>query len=54
MCKWRATYHRKDIDKGYNFSSNFTSIEGLKKTLWVFKVAKVPISGILGLPTWES
>jgi len=26
-CKWCATYHWKDLNKGYNFASYFTSIE---------------------------
>jgi hypothetical protein len=31
----------------------FISIEGLQKKLWASKVARVPILGISGLPTWE-
>ncbi len=52
--KWRATYRWKDLDKGYNFASDLTSIEGLKIKLWSSKVAKVPILIILGLPLGSS
>jgi hypothetical protein len=38
----------------YNFSLNFTPIKGLHKKIWASKVIGIPISGILGLPTWES
>ncbi len=48
-CRWRATYHWKFIDKGYNFALDFISIGSLHTKLWVFKVARVPILGILGL-----
>jgi hypothetical protein len=33
MCRWHATYYWKDFDKGYNFASNLTSIEGLHTKL---------------------
>jgi hypothetical protein len=49
---WLAIYHWKVLNKGYNFSLNFTPIEGLKKKLWASKVAGVPISRISRLPTW--
>jgi len=52
--RWHATYLWKALEEGYNFSSYFISIEGLHKKLWASKVARVPISRILGLPTWES
>jgi hypothetical protein len=42
------------LNKGYNVSSNPTSIKGLKKKLWPSKVLKVLILGISGLSTWES
>jgi len=48
-CRWRATYCWKDLDKGYNFALNFTSIEGLHTKLWASKVVEVPIQGISGL-----
>ncbi len=44
MWRWCATYHWKDLDEGYNFALDLTSIKGLHKTLWVSKVAKVLIS----------
>jgi hypothetical protein len=49
MCRWCATYRWKDLDKGYNFSLDIISIEGLKKKLWASKVAGVPISSNLGM-----
>jgi hypothetical protein len=42
-----ATYCWKDLDKGYNFDLEFTSIKGLNTKLWASKVAGIPI---LGLP----
>jgi hypothetical protein len=48
--RWCATYHWKNLDKGYNFFLDRISIEGLHTKLWPFKVAKVPTLGILGLP----
>jgi hypothetical protein len=53
MCKWHGTYHWKNLNKGYNFALDLTSIEGMHKKLWASKVVGVPISGISGLPTWE-
>jgi hypothetical protein len=41
------------FDESYNFVVNLTSIKGLHKKLWASKVAKVPISRISGLPTWN-
>ncbi len=32
-CKWRATYHWKDVNEGYNFALDFTSIGGLHTNL---------------------
>jgi hypothetical protein len=49
-CRWRATYHWKALDKGYNFASNFISIEGLHTKLWPLKIARVPTLGFLGFP----
>jgi hypothetical protein len=46
--RWNATYRWKDLDKGYNFASNFISIRGLHTKLWGHKVAKVPTSRISG------
>ncbi len=50
MCRWRATYCWKALDKGYNFPSDLISIQGLNTKLWGPKVAGVPTLGILGLP----
>jgi hypothetical protein len=38
------------IGKGYNFSSNITSIGNLHAKLWALKVARVPTMGISGFP----
>jgi hypothetical protein len=43
MFRWLATYRWKDVDKGYNFGLNLTSIGGLHIELWASKVVKVPI-----------
>jgi hypothetical protein len=45
-----ATYHWKALDKGYNFSLDLISIEGLHTKLWAPKVVKIPTLGISGLP----
>jgi hypothetical protein len=50
MCKWRVTYHRKDLNKGYNFDLDLISIGGLHTKLWGPKVARVPTLGISRLP----
>jgi hypothetical protein len=49
-CRWRATYHWKALDKGYNLALDLTLIRGLHIMLWAFEVAGVPILGISGLP----
>jgi hypothetical protein len=49
-CKWHETYCWKAFNKGYNFTSNFISIEGLHTKLWARKVAEIPFVRILGLP----
>jgi hypothetical protein len=49
MCRWRATYCWKDLDKGYNFSLIFISIGDFQKKLWASKVTRDPILGISGL-----
>jgi hypothetical protein len=54
MFRWLATYLWKVLNEGYNFSSNLISIGGLQKKLWASKVARITISGISGLPSWES
>jgi hypothetical protein len=50
VCRWRATYRWNFFDKGYNFNSNFISIEVLHTKFCASKVAGVLILGILGLP----
>jgi hypothetical protein len=47
-CRWRATYHWKALDKGYNLALDLTLIRGLHIMLWAFEVAGVPILGVLG------
>jgi len=54
VCRWCVTYHWKYLEKGYNFSLEFTSIIGLHKKLWASKLLRVPISKISRLLTWES
>jgi hypothetical protein len=55
LCACRCViYFWKTLEKTYNFSLNLASIGGLHKKLWASKVAKVLISKISGLPTWES
>jgi hypothetical protein len=49
-CRWRATYHWKALDEGYNFALGFIIIEGLHTKLWGPKVTRVLGVGILGLP----
>jgi hypothetical protein len=50
MCRWRAIYCWKALDKGYNFALDFTSIKGLHSKLCGPKVVRVPTSKISGLP----
>ncbi len=50
MCKQRATYCWKALDKGYNFALDLIVIGGLRAKLWAPKVAEIPIVGISGLP----
>jgi hypothetical protein len=54
VCKWRATYNWKAFDENYNFVFNLTSIRGLHKKLWVFRMMGVLIARISRLSTWES
>jgi hypothetical protein len=56
-CRWRATYHWKALNEGYNFSLDFISIKGLHAKLYGPKVAKVPtltISGQNAIWMWAS
>jgi hypothetical protein len=47
--RWHATHLWKALDESYNFSLDLISFKGSKKKLWAPKVARDPISGILGL-----
>jgi hypothetical protein len=53
---WRghATYCWKALDEGSNFALNLILIRGFQKKLWASKMARVLISKISRLPTWES
>jgi len=46
VCRWCVTYRWKHLDKGYNFTLNFISIENLHAKLWAPKVLKVWVVGI--------
>jgi hypothetical protein len=48
VCRWHATYRWKALNKGYNFSSNFTSIKGLHTKLWMSKVVGILFFEISG------
>jgi hypothetical protein len=50
MFRWLATYHWKNLDRGYNFASALTSIVGLHTKLWASKVTGVLILKISKLP----
>ncbi len=50
VCRWRATYHWKALDEGYNFAWDLVAIEGLHKKLCALKVVGVPTDGISRLP----
>jgi hypothetical protein len=50
MCKRRATYRSKGLDKGYNFALDLIAISGLHKKLCTLEVVKVPVVAISGLP----
>jgi hypothetical protein len=53
-CRWRATYHWKAFNKGYNFALDLTSIGGLHTKLWASIVTGIPILGISGFPLGSS
>ncbi len=50
VCRWRATYRWKDLDKGYNCALNLIWIQGLHVKLRRPKVTRRPTLAILGLP----
>ncbi len=41
--RWHAMYSGKDVNEGYNFALDLTSIKGLYTKLWASKVVRVPI-----------
>jgi hypothetical protein len=49
-CRQRATYRWKSLDDNYNFALDRTSIRGLLAKLWGFKIARILVGAILGLP----
>jgi hypothetical protein len=49
MCRQRATYRWKALDKGYNFASDLIMIGGLHKKLCALNVAGVSADGISDL-----
>jgi hypothetical protein len=44
------TYHWKTLNEIYNFASDHTSIQGLLAKLWGYKVARILVGTISGLP----
>ncbi len=52
VCKWRATYYWKALDKGYNFALDHISIRCMLAKLWGSKVTGVPtwVISDLGVP----
>jgi hypothetical protein len=50
VCRWRATYHWKALNEGYNVASDLITIGGVHKKLCTLKVAGVLVVGISGLP----
>jgi hypothetical protein len=50
VCRWRVTYHWKDLNEGYNFTLDLIFIKGLLVKLWRPKVVGVPTLAISGLP----
>ncbi len=49
-CRWRATYHWKALNKGYNFDLDFITIRSFHEKLWAPKVARVPFVKIPRIP----
>jgi hypothetical protein len=50
MCRWRATYRWKALDKSYNFALDCIVIWSFHTKLQAPKVVRVPVVGIMGLP----
>jgi hypothetical protein len=53
VCRWRVIIRWKALDEGYNFASEFISVEGLQTKLWAPKITRVTILGISGFPLWS-
>jgi hypothetical protein len=49
VCRWIATHHWKALEENYKFSSDFISIGGLSKELWIHKVPGVQTAIVSGL-----
>jgi hypothetical protein len=49
-CRWRAIYHWKYFNEGYNFSLDLISIEGLHTKLWGPKIVGVSTLAISRFP----
>jgi hypothetical protein len=41
--RWHVSYRWKNLNEGYNFDLDLTSIGGLHTKLWASKLARVPI-----------
>jgi hypothetical protein len=55
VCRWRATYRWKVLDKGYNFTLNLISIRGWHTKLWEPKVARIPTQNAIWMwALWKS
>jgi hypothetical protein len=50
VCRWRATYHCKALDEGYNFALVIIAIGDLHIELRDPKITRIPALRILGLP----
>jgi hypothetical protein len=48
--RWRATYHWKVLDKGYNFTSDLIAIKGFHAKFKAPKIMGIPTVGIPRLP----
>ncbi len=48
--KWHGTYYWNALEKGYNFASDLIMIRGPHKKLCAFKVARVLVVAVSGLP----
>jgi hypothetical protein len=53
-CRWRATYHWKALNEGYNFALDFMSIRGLHAKFMGPQSHGSPRCENFETPTWES